>query len=207
MLGLETGIDGGSVSILENDVQIDFESGSGGLSKSEDMLFLLEKMLERNSINKREIGLISVSDEPGSLTGLRIGISIARGLSDALSVPIRKVSILHALATLAETDGLLVSAILTEKRGVYFREYIRKTSELQLRGLIVNIKGIPEFLSELEKYKSENENLGLVFNADSAALRGLEGWGRKEDFCMYPVEGNPAEILGKAATRNVRLIT
>jgi tRNA threonylcarbamoyladenosine biosynthesis protein TsaB len=143
IIGLETGLDGGGISILDNENTVDSVCGSGNISKSEDLLSLLEGLLEKNAIKKREIGLIAVSDGPGSLTGIRIGLALAKGLGDALSVPVRYISILDAMAALtplAKSEGTVLSVLSTMKNGNYLKEYSFRDGKLRIESEIIKKK-------------------------------------------------------------------
>src|SRR5215213_1433064 len=150
ILGLESGIDGGSLSILENGKQIAFASGSGNVSKSEDLLFLLETLMVKNSVKKTDIGLIAGSDAPGSLTGLRIGLAIAKGLGDALGAKVKKISILDAMAVLAETEGAVITALLTNRNVIYCREYELSEGKLQSKSEVFCKLEYEEFAETLK---------------------------------------------------------
>jgi tRNA A37 threonylcarbamoyladenosine modification protein TsaB len=97
ILALETAIDGGSISILSDNNEIDFVKGNQNLSKSEDLLTLLDDLLSRNNILKSQIGLVTISIGAGSLTGLRIGKAIALGISNSLNISLLEISLFDAL--------------------------------------------------------------------------------------------------------------
>ena len=98
VLALETSVKGGSLSLSKNGREIDFWQGAGNLTKSEDVLDAISKILKSNSIDKAQIKTIVVSRGPGSFTGTRIGLAIARGLSKSLGCEIVGVSVLKAMA-------------------------------------------------------------------------------------------------------------
>lgn len=196
---LETALDGGSVSIFENQKQIDWLKGSGKLSKSEDILLVIEDLLKRNSIKKSEIKFITVSDGPGSLTGIRIGQSIAKGLADSLGVGILKISILEALlkqCTLTDRVGVALS---TEKTGVFYREYfLQRGFQARALGKLDNLK-LADFIEKISR--QEGEEISYVFSEKlEAALRGSE-FGveilEKVKYCSVP--GKLANIVGRSA--------
>jgi tRNA A37 threonylcarbamoyladenosine modification protein TsaB len=85
VLAIETGFAGGSISLLRNNVEIDKWSGSRAISKSEDVLDEISILLKKNKIERFEISSILISKKVGSLTGLRIGLALARGLSKSLN--------------------------------------------------------------------------------------------------------------------------
>lgn len=78
ILGIETAIQGGSLSLLKEDLEIDFWVGEKNISKAEDVLEQISKILKKNNLKK--VDLIAVSTGPGSATGLRIGLATAYGL-------------------------------------------------------------------------------------------------------------------------------
>ncbi|MBI3238742.1 MAG: tRNA (adenosine(37)-N6)-threonylcarbamoyltransferase complex dimerization subunit type 1 TsaB [Flavobacteriia bacterium] len=67
----------------------------------EQLTLLIEKVLKQASIAPRDVAAVSVSSGPGSYTGLRIGVSTAKGLCYALGIPLIAIDSLSALANLA----------------------------------------------------------------------------------------------------------
>ena len=67
-------------------------------SHSEKLFEVIESVLQQASISKNELKAIAVSAGPGSFTGLRIGMSAAKGIAQALSIPIISVPTFEALA-------------------------------------------------------------------------------------------------------------
>jgi tRNA threonylcarbamoyladenosine biosynthesis protein TsaB len=89
------------------------------------LLPLANRLLERAGIELSAVELIAVGVGPGTFTGLRIGIATARGLAQALSIPIVGVSTLQSLALNArafsgEGELDLVAPVLDARRGEAF---------------------------------------------------------------------------------------
>lgn len=105
ILAVETAIDGGSVSILEGQTEIDFWVGTSEVSKAEDILEGILNLLERNKLKRAQIGLVAVSTEAGSLTGLKIGLATAKGLAKAFGCRLCEVSLWDALAKMITSKG------------------------------------------------------------------------------------------------------
>ncbi len=195
ILALETAFDGGSVSILKSGKQIDWAVGAGELSKSEDILPLIENLLKKNGIEKREIGLIAVSDGPGSITGLRIGLAIARGLGDSLSAKVYKMSVLEAMTYRINLEGRVLSALYTKKSGVFYREFLIKDGQCVPFGEVAQISKLSEFVDKLESLKEEkvavvlDESLQQLLENDAVVL---------DDVDFFPVKANLAQTIGLA---------
>jgi tRNA threonylcarbamoyladenosine biosynthesis protein TsaB len=83
------GVDGETVSVHEiND----------GYSHAEEIEGLIEKSLKESKLTFKDLDAISVSKGPGSYTGLRIGVSLAKGLCFGLEIPLISVPTLEAMA-------------------------------------------------------------------------------------------------------------
>lgn len=67
----------------------------------EQLTLLVEKVLKNAQLTPRDLAAVSVSSGPGSYTGLRIGVSTAKGLCYALGIPMIAIDSLSAMAALA----------------------------------------------------------------------------------------------------------
>jgi len=67
-------------------------------SHSEKLFEVIQSVLNQASISQNDLKVIAVSNGPGSFTGLRIGMSAAKGMAQALSIPIIPVPTFEALA-------------------------------------------------------------------------------------------------------------
>src|SRR5690606_26648104 len=80
----------------------------------------IAELLARNKTAYADLTRIAVTTGPGSFTGVRIGLSAARGLGLALSVPVIGVPTLTALSLAADCDP--VAILLDARRGeAYFQ--------------------------------------------------------------------------------------
>ncbi|HWR11471.1 MAG TPA: tRNA (adenosine(37)-N6)-threonylcarbamoyltransferase complex dimerization subunit type 1 TsaB [Rectinemataceae bacterium] len=95
-----------------------------GFRHSETLLPSIESCLSEASVNLRDIDLIACARGPGSFTGLRIGISTAKGLSLALGLPWVGVPTLDCMAFGWEKPGQSVVPVLdARKNRVYSALY------------------------------------------------------------------------------------
>lgn len=72
-----------------------------GYAHGEQLTILIQQVLNLENITVEELAAVSVSAGPGSYTGLRIGVSTAKGLCYALKIPLIAVSTLESMAALA----------------------------------------------------------------------------------------------------------
>lgn len=72
-----------------------------GYSHGEQLTVLIQEVLDLQGITTQSLSAVSVSAGPGSYTGLRIGVSTAKGLCYALNIPLISVDTLQAMAEVA----------------------------------------------------------------------------------------------------------
>lgn len=72
-----------------------------GYSHGENLTLFIEDLLKSEGIEIGQLSAVSISSGPGSYTGLRIGVSTAKGLCYALSIPLISVDSLSAIREMA----------------------------------------------------------------------------------------------------------
>ncbi len=98
-----------------------------GLTHSKTMLDMLENMLKNAQISIREIGLFACAAGPGSFTGVRIGISLIKGLAFGRNIPCVPVSTLEALAEnmteIVSADDWLLCPVMDARRSQFYQAW------------------------------------------------------------------------------------
>ncbi len=97
ILSLESSTEVCSVALSREGQLIDLEENQEGLNHSELLTFFVETIMHRNRIKASDVDAFAVSKGPGSYTGLRIGVSAAKGLCYASGKPLIAISSLDAL--------------------------------------------------------------------------------------------------------------
>ena len=155
ILGIETTGAFASAAVMRDDQVTGYIKGNDRFSHLQNLTPQIEKVIKESGIDLAELEEIAVSHGPGSFTGIRIGVSTARALSQILGTPCAAVSSLEALAlTAAPMDsGVLVCPMLDARRNqIYGGGYI-----LTEEGPKEEIKAGPymldEFMSKTENYR------------------------------------------------------
>lgn len=90
---------------------------------AQKLMGLIDSLLAEQKLDAKELSAIAVSEGPGSYTGLRIGVSTAKGLAFSGSLPLIGVGALKALALGArhhtQTQGVIVSMLDARRMEVY----------------------------------------------------------------------------------------
>jgi tRNA threonylcarbamoyladenosine biosynthesis protein TsaB len=80
----------------------------------------IEEIIQESGITFNDLSAIAVSQGPGSYTGLRIGVSAAKGLCYALNIPLIAIDTLQVLASQARvSEGLIAPMIDARRMEVY----------------------------------------------------------------------------------------
>ena len=120
ILALETSAKSVSAAVTENGTVLASAYQNRGLTHSVTLMPLLDGMLQAAGLTLDDMGLIAVTNGPGSFTGLRIGVSAAKGLAWARELPCCGVSTLAAMArTAADFQGLVIGAMDARRQQIY----------------------------------------------------------------------------------------
>ncbi|WP_347343925.1 tRNA (adenosine(37)-N6)-threonylcarbamoyltransferase complex dimerization subunit type 1 TsaB [Maribacter aestuarii] len=100
ILNLETATTNCSVSLARDGVILALkEQNTPNYSHSEQLHVFIEKCLDEADCSLNELNAIAVSKGPGSYTGLRIGVSAAKGLCFSLGIPLIAIATLKSMAS------------------------------------------------------------------------------------------------------------
>jgi len=98
ILSIETSTEVCSVSLSENGKVIDCREDLIGMNHSKLLTVFIQELLLVNNLKASDLDAVAVSEGPGSYTGLRIGVSVAKGICFAVNKPLIAVSSLEAMA-------------------------------------------------------------------------------------------------------------
>jgi tRNA threonylcarbamoyladenosine biosynthesis protein TsaB len=109
------------VSIAKNgETIVCKEIAEEGYSHAEKLHVFIEEVIAEAGITVQDLIAVAVSQGPGSYTGLRIGVSAAKGLCYALNIPLIAVDTLQTLASQANvSDGKIIPMIDARRMEVY----------------------------------------------------------------------------------------
>jgi tRNA threonylcarbamoyladenosine biosynthesis protein TsaB len=121
ILHIETATKNCSVAIAQSgQTVICREIAEEGYSHAEKLHVFIEETLAEAGIAYKDLSAIAVSQGPGSYTGLRIGVSAAKGLCFALRIPLIAVDTLLVLASkVDQSDGVIIPMIDARRMEVY----------------------------------------------------------------------------------------
>lgn len=98
ILNIETSADLCSVALGRDGHLSDLRVGEEERDHSRVLTVLIDEILRKNSMEMTDLEAVAVSEGPGSYTGLRIGVSAAKGIAYGLKIPLLAISTLGSLA-------------------------------------------------------------------------------------------------------------
>ena len=160
ILALETSAKSVSAAVVENGAVLCSAYQNTGLTHSRTLMPLVDGMLRAADLTCADMGLIAVSHGPGSFTGLRIGVSAAKGLAWTLELPCCGVSTLLAMAqNLRHMDATVICAMDARRNQVY--NAVFRAEKGQLRRLCEDRAiGLDQLAEELQNDSSHKIVVG-----------------------------------------------
>jgi tRNA threonylcarbamoyladenosine biosynthesis protein TsaB len=119
LLALDTSTGTASVALFDAQRVLSETTWLAGREHSTRLLVEVEAAFERIGRTPPELTGLVVARGPGSFTGVRVALSVAKGISAALKIPLWGVSSLDVLAHAAGEADLPVRAVLEAGRGRY----------------------------------------------------------------------------------------
>ncbi|MCF7927985.1 MAG: tRNA (adenosine(37)-N6)-threonylcarbamoyltransferase complex dimerization subunit type 1 TsaB [Spirochaetales bacterium] len=169
VLAFDTGSELLSICLLTGNQRHEIVRDAG-LKHASALMRLIDLLLQTTGTEIRDIDLLVCSAGPGSFTGLRVGMSTAKGLSEGADIPLVSVLSLDVYAaSLDWFDGLVVPVIDAKKQRFYTAGYRRGERITDLLDLPVS--GFDSFLSGEERVLLTGPDAQKV----SALLSGYSG--------------------------------
>ena len=133
ILNIETATKNCSVSLSQDGKLIGIkEVNEDKFSHAEQLHVLIEELLTESSLDFNDLSAVAVSKGPGSYTGLRIGVSSAKGLCFSLDIPLIAVDTLEILArAIAIEEGVVIPMIDARRMEVFTARFDKSFTELQ----------------------------------------------------------------------------
>ena len=157
-----------SVGIAKDNTLLDYISYEAWQRQSEYMIVELNKLLEKHNIKKEEITDVMVAKGPGSYTGVRIAITIAKTIAVALNANLYAVSSLRV-----EKNGAVPSICLINARSNRSYVGVYQDQEVLLNDCIMKN-------NEVMKYIEDHPDYSVCGDTKYLNIEGIESNTMKE---------------------------
>jgi tRNA threonylcarbamoyladenosine biosynthesis protein TsaB len=133
ILAIETSGQSGGITLAEANAGsfhvVETAAIAGG-TFSAQLIPTLAALLKKHGYGVKDLDGFAAASGPGSFTGLRVGLSAIKGLAETLHKPIATVSVLEALASLADREGKIAAAMDAGRKEVFLGVYEKSAGEL-----------------------------------------------------------------------------
>jgi tRNA threonylcarbamoyladenosine biosynthesis protein TsaB len=177
ILCIETATTNCSVALSENGSVIAFrDDTTAGYSHAEKLHLFIAEVLAEAKLPKEKLDAVAVSKGPGSYTGLRIGVSAAKGICYALDIPLISVPTLTVLAQKVTDVGTVIPLLDARRMEVYSAVFNSEKKQIRdTQADILTDGSYAEYLSEgktifigsgVDKFKTicEHPNADFIEN-------------------------------------------
>ena len=138
-----------------------------GQSLSEVALPKIVSMFEENNIEPKDINKIIVVNGPGSFTGIRIGITIAKVYAWGLKIPITTIYSLEAMA-ISSKNNIIHVPMINARRGYVFTAIYDENYKEILKPQHIKLIELEEKLKEIDRYEIiSNDEFDNIDNIES----------------------------------------
>ena len=190
ILNIESSENVCSVAISKEGKLIALKEDAKGMSHAKLLAKFTDDILKENNIKTSELDAISISKGPGSYTGLRIGVSFAKGMCFGLNIPLISVGTLEALANAANKkhkQNHICPMIDARRMEVYTALFNNDLTELE--------KVTAEIIDENYKQELLKDNKVIFCGSGSKKFEDvLNNENAIFDFDIQPSAANMIEI-------------
>jgi tRNA threonylcarbamoyladenosine biosynthesis protein TsaB len=153
ILNIDTAMERASIYLAKNDIIFETAYSENQKDHAAWLHLAIDGLLKKSQITVSEIKAVAVSIGPGSYTGLRVGLSAAKGLCYALNIPLITVNSLHMLAYAVQKEAtdLIVPVIDARRMEIYTAVYKRDLTEKTSAHTLIVEEG--SFHSLLQSHK------------------------------------------------------
>jgi tRNA threonylcarbamoyladenosine biosynthesis protein TsaB len=156
-LCLETSTTVCSVALFDNNQLLQVNEVNNGYTHAENLHVFIQEVLNKSEVKPRDLSAIAVGKGPGSYTGLRIGVSAAKGMAYALSIPLISMNSLQNMVAGLKNEfdtahSVFVPMLDARRMEVYMGIYDKNGNEIEsTSSFIINEGSLKEKFSTYKK--------------------------------------------------------
>ncbi|MEZ4854048.1 tRNA (adenosine(37)-N6)-threonylcarbamoyltransferase complex dimerization subunit type 1 TsaB, partial [Flavobacterium sp.] len=155
ILNIETATKNCSVAIAKDEnLLMVKELATENFSHAEKLHLFIAEILHETQLAFEQLSAVAVSKGPGSYTGLRIGVSTAKGLCYALNIPLIAINTLQVLAKQITVENGIILPMIDARRMEVFSAFYNKDYK--------EIRATKAEIIDNTSYQKISENLHLI---------------------------------------------
>jgi tRNA threonylcarbamoyladenosine biosynthesis protein TsaB len=132
ILSLNTSTKQYSLALLQNETVLGEYLLSSGSNHFRDLMPCIDDLLEKTNLTPEQLEGVTVALGPGSFTGIRVGLAVAKGLTQGLGISLIGVPTLAGLANQIPYAREDICPVVTSRKGELFAALFRRDPNNQL---------------------------------------------------------------------------
>ena len=149
-----------SIGLLKNGEVLEVSEKESSRNHSEFVMPMIKRVLDNNSIDIKYLNEIIVINGPGSFTGVRIGVTIAKTLAYTLNIQIKTISSLKAFSVSSKKDTDKI-VIIPDLKGKYIG-YFDKDNNKIIDYMYLKNDEYDIFIKDKGKFLVSDNKLDLI---------------------------------------------
>ncbi len=147
------------IGLLKDGKVLDIKEKESNRNHSVYTMPIIENILKDNNIDTNYLNEIIVVNGPGSFTGVRIGVTIAKTFAYTLDIPIKTITSLEAYVVSSESDKNKLIYI-SDLKGKYIG-YFNKDNEMLTNYIYLSNKEFDNYIKDKKEYIIDNSKFDL----------------------------------------------
>lgn len=119
LLNIETSTAICSVALGKDGKLLALKENKEGMKHASHLTVFIENILKENNLSTADLDGVAISMGPGSYTGLRIGVSTAKGICYGAGIPLIAVSTLQSMTKALQNNSDLSSVIKNQEKALF----------------------------------------------------------------------------------------
>lgn len=165
-------------AVVEDGKVLAASSINSRLSHSETLIAMIEEMLSSLGMEMKDLDMIAVGVGPGSFTGLRISVVLAKIFAKTLDIPVVGVSTLAALARQVAESGVVAPVFDARRKRVYTAQF-KKEGDVLTRLTKDDAVPVEELIDSLPE--------GAIIIGEGLSAYGERFKASDKNFFCYPL--------------------
>lgn len=205
-LGFDTATELGTIGLVDGEEVKGEYTFRAKESQSEKLLSSIDLLLDKLEIDISEVEKIAISRGPGSFTGLRIGISTAKGLAHGLEVPLAGVPLTTCYYSRVDNYEGPVCTLIKDRRDLVYIAAFDEQGQKVIGETSTSIDNLEKKLkSELEDTDTPVFVVGDALSEHRDLLTKIEGLILAKGEINYPSGSQVAYLGGNAKEKEGEL--
>lgn len=175
LLAIDTSTDYLSLAVIKDGKAIAKFHKKAAMRHSMLLVPMIDKLLKKSKLKVKEIDCFAISIGPGSFTGLRIGVTVVKGLAYALKKPVITVPTLDAIAMNAKKAKGIICVILDARKKKVYASLYRSDGENIKKLSPYLLLPLDDLLKKIRKYDK------VLFLGDTEENKFKKDWHPKAE--------------------------